>query len=210
MAAYICKFIAIVFIISPVYLLLRRPQRHWDKRETALTIFILFTVALLALAFEGTYGAPAAMIESMRHRVTSGEKINLVPFRTIGTFFRHFIPDVFLVNIVGNIVMFMPWGFGLVLLWKKNQSVGRVLFLCFLITASIETGQLFIDRSVDVDDLILNFAGGCAGAALCAGLKRCFPVLEEFAISNLSELSFLRSLSYHHKYIQRHDHGLTG
>ena len=181
MTAYICKFITIICIISPIYLLLRRPWRHWDKRETALTIFILFTVALLALAFEGTYGTPSAMIESMRHRVMSGERINLVPFRTISTFFCHFIPDVFLVNIVGNIVMFMPWGFGLVLLWKKNQSAGRVLFYCFLITALIEAGQLFINRSVDVDDLILNFAGGCSGAALCAGLKKLFPVLEEFA-----------------------------
>lgn len=180
MTAYICKFIMIVCIITPIYLLLRRPWRHWNKRETALTIFILFTAALLALAFEGTYGTPAAMLESMYHRVTSGERINLVPFRSISTFFHHFIPDVFLVNIVGNIVMFMPWGFGLVLLWKKNQSVGRVLFFCFLISALIETGQLFIGRSVDVDDLILNFAGGCAGAALCAGLKRRFPVLREF------------------------------
>ena len=181
MIVYICKFSMIVLFISPIYLLLRRPWRHWDKRETALALFVLFTVALLALAFEGTYGTPSAMIESMHHRVTTGERINLVPFRTIGTFFRHFMPDIFLVNIVGNIVMFMPWGFGLVLLWKKNRSVKRVLLLCFLITALIETGQLFIGRSVDVDDLILNFAGGCAGAALCAVLKRIFPVLEEFA-----------------------------
>ena len=180
MAAYICKFSMIVLFISPIYLLLRRPWRHWDKREAALTIFVLFTVALLALAFEGTYGKPSAMIESMRHRVSSGERINLVPFRTISTFFCHFMPDIFLVNIVGNIVMFMPWGFGIVLLWKKNRSVGRVLFLCFLITALIEMVQLFIGRSVDVDDLILNFAGGCAGAALYAGLKRKFPMLEEF------------------------------
>ena len=56
-----------------------------------------------------------------------------------------------------------------------------MLFLCFLITALIEAGQLFIDRSVDVDDLILNFVGGCAGAALCAMVKGKFPVLEEFA-----------------------------
>ena len=181
MVAYIFKFSMIVLVISPIYLLLRRPWRHWDKRETVLTVFVLFTAALLVLAFEGTYSTPYAMIESMRYRITSGERVNLVPFRTISTYFCHFIPDVFLVNIVGNIVMFLPWGFGLVLLWKKNQSVGRVLFLCFLITALIETGQLFIGRSVDVDDLILNFAGGCAGAALCAGLKRIFPVLEEFA-----------------------------
>ncbi len=181
MTAYICKFIIIILIISPVYLLLRRPWKCWNKREGALAVFILFTVALLALAFEGNYSAPSVMIGNMRYRVIAGEKINLVPFRTIGTFFRHFIPEVFLINIVGNIVMFMPWGFGLVLLWKKNRSVGRVLFLCFLFTAMIETGQLFIGRSVDVDDLILNFAGGCAGAVLCAGLKRKFPGLEEFA-----------------------------
>ena len=181
MAAYIFKFSIIVLVISPIYLLLRRPWRHWDKREIALAVFILFTAALLVLAFEGTYSTPYAMIESMRYRITSGERVNLVPFRTISTYFCHFIPDVFLVNIVGNIVMFLPWGFGLVLLWKKNQSVGRVLFLCFLITALIETGQLFIGRSVDVDDLILNFAGGCAGAALYAVVKRKFPVLEKFA-----------------------------
>lgn len=181
MVAYILKFSAMVLIAAPIYLLLRRPWRHWDKREVALTVFVLFTMALLALAFEGTYGTPSAMIESMRHRVTSGERINLVPFRTIGIFFQHFMLDIFLVNIVGNVVMFMPWGFGLVLLWKKNRSVWRVLFLCFLITALIEVGQLFIGRSVDVDDLILNFVGGCAGAALCAGIKRKFPVLEEFA-----------------------------
>lgn len=114
MIAYICKFIIIILIISPVYLLLRRPWKCWNKREGALAVFILFTVALLALAFEGNYNAPSVMIEDMRYRVIAGEKINLVPFRTIGTFFRHFIPEVFLINIVGNIVMFMPWGFGLV------------------------------------------------------------------------------------------------
>ena len=100
MVAYICKFCVIVLFVSPIYLLLRRPWRHWDKRETALTIFVLFTAALLALAFEGTYDTPSVMIESMRHRVASGERINLVPFRTISTFFRHFMPDIFLVNIV--------------------------------------------------------------------------------------------------------------
>ena len=77
--------------------------------------------------------------------------------------------------------MFMPWGLGLVLLWKRNQSLGRILFLCFLITVMIEALQLFIGRSVDVDDLILNFLGGGMGAALSVGLKRKFKVLEQLA-----------------------------
>lgn len=178
---YICKFVCIVLIILPVYLIIRRPWKYWNKREAMLAVFILFTITLLVLTFEGTYRKPSAIIEYVYKRITLREKINLIPFRTIKAFFHYFEWDAFLVNIIGNIVMFMPWGFGLVLLWKKNQSVCRVLLLCFLFTAFIEMGQLFIDRSVDIDDLILNFAGGCIGAALCAKLKKRFLWLREFA-----------------------------
>ncbi len=180
MVDYSKKFLGIVLVLLPFYVIIRRPFRHHDKREGALAAFLLFIAALLTLAFEGTYQTPAAMIESMQYRLSTGEKINLIPFHTIRGFLRPFEADAFLVNIVGNIVMFMPWGFGLVLLWKKNRSVKRILLLCLLLTAFIETGQLFIGRSVDVDDLILNFAGGCAGAVLWAGLAKRFPVFREF------------------------------
>lgn len=181
MVNYVFKFMIIAVVMTPFYLLLRRPFKRSGKREAALAVFVLFTMALLVLAFEGDYSRPSVMVRNAGQRIRSGERINLIPFRTIGTFFRHFIPDVFLVNIVGNILMFMPWGFGLVLLWKRNQSIGRILLLCFLITVLIETVQLFIGRSVDVDDLILNFFGGCMGAVLCMGLKKKLKVLEEFA-----------------------------
>lgn len=181
MVNYVLKFIVIAIVMTPFYLFIRRPWKHPGKREAALAVFVLFTAALLVLAFEGTYSKPYVMVQSARQRILSGERINLIPFRTIGSFFRHFMPDIFLVNIVGNIVMFMPWGFGLVLLWKRNRSVRRILLFCFLFTALIETGQLFIGRSVDVDDLILNFFGGCMGAVLCVGLKKKLKVLEEFA-----------------------------
>ena len=36
----------------------------------------------------------------------------------------------------------------------------------------IESCQLFIGRNVDVDDLILNFTGGCLGAGIYRLLKR--------------------------------------
>lgn len=181
MIDYIFKFIIIIFIVLPFYLLIRRPWKHPDKREAVLAIFTLFTIALLALAFEGTYGTPSVMLRSASKRIVEGKSMNFIPFKTIGAFFKHFVPDVFMVNIVGNIVMFMPWGFGLALLWKKNQSVVRIVSLSFLFTLFIEAGQLFIGRSVDVDDLILNFSGGCLGALLYLFVKKRFPVLEEFA-----------------------------
>ena len=60
--------------------------------------------------------------------------------------------------------MFMPWGFGLVLLWERNRRVMRISGLSLAITAFIELCQLFIGRAVDIDDILLNFAGSMLGA----------------------------------------------
>ena len=142
------------------------------SKEVAMGCFVLFHIGLLALALEGEYGSPAQMAERAAERIMTGIGINLVPFRTITSFFVHFNMDIFLVNIVGNIIMFMPWGFGIVLLWKRNRHIGSIMGYSLLLPLFIETSQLFIGRSVDVDDLILNFAGGCLGASIYFLLKR--------------------------------------
>ena len=181
MIRYIGKFIGITLGILPFYLLLRRPWRKKSKREWALGGFILYTAALLALALEGTYGIPVWMAREAVRRIRTGEGINLIPFRTVRNFFTHFTFDGFMVNIVGNIVMFMPWGFGLVLLWRKNRTFGAVILYSIALPLLIETSQLFIGRNVDVDDLILNFAGSCLGAGLYCLLRKvvlCGKLLE--------------------------------
>lgn len=68
--------------------------------------------------------------------------------------------------------MFVPWGFGLVLLWKKNRTVPRILLWSAALPLFIETWQLFVGRSVDVDDFILNFAGSAIGGLVCLGWMR--------------------------------------
>lgn len=142
---------------------------------------MLFMAALLALALEGEYGTPAQMADRAIFRIRTSEGVNLVPFRTISRYIRHFDADLFAVNIVGNIVMFIPWGFGLVLLWKKTRKPGIILAFSLGLTLFIETCQLFIGRSVDVDDLILNFTGSCMGAGLYFLLKRGLPGIERFS-----------------------------
>ena len=122
------------------------------------------------------------MAESAILRIKSGEGINLVPFRTIAGFFKHFIPDIFLVNIVGNIVMFMPWGFGLLLLWKKRQRFFSVMAYSLALPVLIEACQLFTGRSVDVDDLLLNFLGGCLGAGVYLGVRKLAPGVGKLAL----------------------------
>ncbi len=181
MVDYILELLMIMALALPVWLLFRRPWGRWSRREAALLVFALFMTALLTLALKGEYGAPGYMLQWARERWALREQINLVPFYTIRTFFRHTPRDVFLVNIVGNLVMFMPWGFGLVLLWKKNRRFWRLCLLAFLLTMCIETVQLFIGRHVDVDDLLLNFAGALLGAGVWAVLRKWMPILDTFA-----------------------------
>lgn len=178
MKQYIISLVLIMVVFTPVYMLVRKPWKHKGKREYALAVFWLFHIGLFALALQGNQGQDYAIWDlggrflAAAGRIKSMEGINLVPFHTICRIFRYFEWDAFLINIVGNIVMFMPWGFGLPLLWKANQSWGRILPMVLGITLFIEVSQLFIGRSVDVDDLLLNFAGGCLGAAAYFGLRR--------------------------------------
>ena len=181
MTGYLLKFSVIILILLPIYLLIRRPWKRWSKREAAIAVFVLFIAALLVLTLEGKYALPDEMFARAGERLKSGEGINIVPFRSIVSYFRHYGPDLFLVNFLGNIIMFMPWGFGLVLLWKRNQKVWVVMVYSLAFTMFIEVSQLFVERSVDVDDLILNFAGSCLGAVLYFVLRKKFPRLSEFA-----------------------------
>ncbi len=181
MIYYIKRLLIIIILILPFYLLIRRPVRRGGKREIALAAFFLFMAGLLVLTLEGTYSSPADMFLNASRRIRTGEMINPIPFQTIRVCIENFEWDKFLINIVGNIVMFLPWGFGLALLWKKNQSLKRSMFFSFLLPAFIESFQLFINRHVDVDDLILNFLGGVTGAVLYFAMRKKFPALKEFA-----------------------------
>ncbi|MFG6357591.1 MAG: VanZ family protein [Acetatifactor sp.] len=181
MWSYIIRFLAIMLMLLPIYLVIRRPWREKSARAWAEAAFVVFMGGLLTLTLQGRYQSPAAMAEDAMLRIESGKGINLVPFRTVSSFIEHCSTDIFLVNIVGNIVMFIPWGFGLPLLWKKQRKAVRVMRNALLLPIFIEACQLFIGRSVDVDDVILNFAGGCIGAALYFVFRKAVPGMGRLA-----------------------------
>lgn len=181
MLRYIMKLLTLMALFLPVYLLLRQPWRRWERREAYLGLFWLFVAALMALVLEGSYQLPGQMARDALNRIREMDGINLIPFDTMKRFFRYTSRDEFGVNILGNILMFVPWGFGLPMLWKKNQKLWRLLFLCLAITVCIEFCQLFIQRNVDVDDLILNFTGGAVGAGLYFLTAWAFPKIKELA-----------------------------
>ena len=68
------------------------------------------------------------------------------------------------VNLAGNVVMFVPLGFLTPCIWGKVQKFWRHFLCMVLIIVGIEVLQLFtLLGSCDVDDLILNLVGTTIG-----------------------------------------------
>jgi glycopeptide antibiotics resistance protein len=109
--------------------------------------------------------------EYKRYTVSDGWKAaNLEPFSTIRLFSsRRVSTEYSYKNIGGNIIGFIPLGIFLPLLFSFLKRFARLTGVIFLISLLFETTQLVAGIGVfDVDDLILNTAGGMLGYMLFA------------------------------------------
>lgn len=62
-----------------------------------------------------------------------------------------------------NVLLFVPFGFFLPVLWKKYQKLHRTIGAGFLMSLSIEILQIFTYRATDINDLITNTTGTVLG-----------------------------------------------
>lgn len=62
-----------------------------------------------------------------------------------------------------NVVLFVPFGFFLPLLYDKFDRIGRVVWAGFLFSLLVEIVQMFGRGATDINDLITNTAGACLG-----------------------------------------------
>ena len=166
MTEKLTRFALICLCVLPVWLLIRKPWRRPAKRELALCLFVMYIAALLMMALEGTWPSPAAMLQSARDRLATGEGLRFTPFETIRLQLSSIDTDESRTQLLGNTLLFLPWGFFLPLLWRRFRRFLPVAAMCLGLTCFIEFTQLFIGRTVDVDDLILNFLGSMCGAGL--------------------------------------------
>mgnify|MGYP001624004557 FL=1 len=92
---------------------------------------------------------------------------NLVPFSEM---FRYEIGSTsFYLNVVGNIVIFIPFGY-LISTYIKPKRILSILIVSVISSATVEFVQLCIGRSFDVDDIILNSLGAIIGFLIYIGL----------------------------------------
>lgn len=75
------------------------------------------------------------------------------------------LTDIFvsLKQYIFNIILFVPLGFLLPLLWESLRSQSKILLTGFLCSFAIEFLQMFCSRVTDVDDLLTNTVGAVLG-----------------------------------------------
>jgi len=92
---------------------------------------------------------------------------NLVPFETIKryVFNRHsFNQDIWVKNLFGNIILFIPLGLAIPTLNIKYMKVIPFVLFVLSILISVELIQMFTKvGSLDIDDIILNTFGSLIG-----------------------------------------------
>lgn len=92
---------------------------------------------------------------------------NFVPFKEI---FRYSIgSDKFMKNVMGNIMLFVPYGF-LASYFLDNKKLSVMTVLTVITSLTIEIVQYYIGRVFDIDDIILNLVGGITGFLLFVGI----------------------------------------
>ena len=90
--------------------------------------------------------------------------INYIPLVETIKMFNNNFTDIHtaLYNVIGNIVLFIPFGFFIYIKFEKNKS--KALLAVLIMTLGVEFIQGFIPyRFCDIDDIILNTFGGYIG-----------------------------------------------
>lgn len=153
-------FVVIISTIRLTYLTIHKEKFVFYKEFLNL-VFIVYVLLLYKL------------LTNVETNTNGG--YNLIPFTEI---FRYkFGSELFIYNVVGNIMIFVPFGY-FVSGYIKASKVSHILAVSVISSLTVEAVQLQIGRSFDIDDVILNVCGSIVGfllyIALCA-IKKHLP-----------------------------------
>ncbi len=140
-------FTVILVLVRLAYLFINK-KKFVFYREFIMLCFIIYILLLYYIVTfqDNNYGTN-----------------NFVPFREI--FRYHYTSRLFIKNVLGNIILFIPFGI-FVTRFIKTKKIFPTVVISFLVSCSIEFAQMRIGRTADIDDVILNTFGGLIGALI--------------------------------------------
>lgn len=149
------EFLTGMLPFAAVSVLLGRTYKYGEKavkRHFFMTFFFgLYILGVFYLTYAGT------LYNLYRYGISfNAEQLNLLPFS------REIDP----VGYFENVLLFIPFGFLLPLIWTNMNKMKYVLLSGASFSLLIEVSQLFNNRQTDVDDLLMNTLGTLAGFLL--------------------------------------------
>lgn len=142
---FICSVIMIVLRIA---YLIKSKQHIIIHKEIFSFCFVLYMMCLFYVV----------TFQDIDSKGISG--YNIIPFKEM---FRYPIGSrLFFKNVVGNLLMFIPFGFFTSYILRKTK-LRWVFIITLIISITIELTQAKIGRVFDIDDIILNVIGGILG-----------------------------------------------
>ena len=151
---YIAAVYTAIYMLVRAAVSIRNKKIDW-KRERLhilmyinLLVIIYFTFSPLCLDLNEIFNC----------------RINLIPF----VYLLDYENEAHMIfNVFGNILMFVPTGIILPVLYKRLDNFFKVTGTGLLMSLAIEILQLpFADRTSDVDDLLMNTLGVATGYVL--------------------------------------------
>ena len=151
----------VVLISLRVAYLVRNKKKLVFHQDLTMLMFIVYILCLFQI---------------VTTQDVSGEHgINITLFRELTRY--ELGSRLFYRNVIGNIALFIPFGF-FTSFYLKLERKRAVLLLTILVSFVIEFIQLNIGRAFDVDDIILNVVGGFIGYLIYRILDKIFGDME--------------------------------
>lgn len=146
---------SVVLITVRISYLIKNKQKFVLYKELLTYSFILYSLCLF-------------QIVTFQDDVTWATN-NFIPFKEILRY--NMGSRLFFKNVIGNMVLFLPFGF-FTSLYLKNEKPKLTILLTLITSISIEVVQLIIGRVFDIDDIMLNILGGYVGFIIYHFIKK--------------------------------------
>lgn len=163
------ELLPVLPMMAAFHFLMVRKDRKAGAKTAVPHILAVYLFCLAILSVLSLTGVPDVF------RISFEPIINLVPFKDLSEGLLHDL---------SNILLFLPAGFLLPMLWKKFGKWHMTLLCGLFFSLSIELSQLFNNRITDIDDLLLNTAGTVAGYFIFSSIRKRFPKISAFAIGH--------------------------
>ncbi|WP_394920638.1 VanZ family protein [uncultured Robinsoniella sp.] len=135
-------------------------QKGIDGTKRHFVLVFLFACYIFAVFY--LTGAGTLFDLTMYGIEVRAGEVNLLPFSR----------DIDLTGYVLNILLFVPLGFLLPVIWPRSGKLTYMVLFGFCFSLVIEISQLCNHRRTDVDDLIMNTIGAVIGYLLYVILNK--------------------------------------